>query len=274
MTSQTEFVIRARKGWQSVDFGEIWRYRELLGFLVWRDIKIRYRQTLLGSLWAILQPLMATLLFTVFFNRYVGIQSDGPPYPLFAYAGLLTWTFFSNAVAFSSNSLVGNQQLISKIYFPRLFLPLGTMGAFILDMFLALGFMVGLLIWYHWPLTISVVWLPLFILGSMAAAGGMGLIFAALNVSFRDIKYVVPFLVQMLFFATPIIYPIRHIPAQYQILVGLNPMAGMVLGFRHALLGTKPAWDIMLVSLGVSLALFVLGLYVFRRMESHFADII
>ncbi len=274
MTSETELVIRPRRGWQSVDFHELWTFRELLGFLVWRDIKIRYKQTVLGGLWAILQPMIATLLFTVFFNRLAGIDSDGPPYPLFAYAGVLPWTFFANSVSFSSNSLVGNQQLVSKIYFPRLFLPLGAIGAFVLDMFLGLLLMIGMMAWYDWPVAVGVLWLPLFILGGIAAASGMGLIFAALNVSFRDIKYVVPFFIQMLFFATPIIYPIRLIPPEYQVLVGLNPMAGVVMGFRHALLGSPPAWDIISVSLCLSAVLFLTGLYFFRRMESHFADVI
>ena len=272
--SSFELTIRPRKGWQPLDFKEIFLYRELLSFLIWRDIKIRYRQTLLGGLWAVLQPLIAMLIFTFVFHRLAGMKSDGPPYPLFAFAGLTAWTFFSTAVSQSSNSLVSNQQLVSKIYFPRIFIPLGAVGALLLDLAFSLALLLLMMIYYRWPISVNILLLPIFVLGAVLAASGFGLVLSALNVSFRDVKYAVPFLVQMGIFVTPVIYPIHYIPERWQMLMGLNPMAGVVLGFRYALLGTEAPWSVMGVSLAVSLTLFVFGLLVFRRMERRFADVI
>src|SRR6266852_2889168 len=270
MASSFELIIRPRKGWQPVDFKEIFLYRELLAFLVWRDVKIRYRQTLLGGLWAVLQPLIAMLIFTFVFNRLAGVKSDGPPYPLFAFAGMAPWTFFSTSVMQSSNSLIANHQLVSKVYFPRIFIPLGAIGALLLDLALSLGLFAAMMVYYRWPLTPAVFWLPLFILGAILAASGTGLILSALNVSFRDVKYAVPFLVQMGLFVTPVIYLAHYIPARWQIFVGLNPMAGVVIGFRHALLGSPASWDVMALSLAMSVFLFASGLLIFRRMENRF----
>ncbi|MBZ5721322.1 MAG: ABC transporter permease [Acidobacteriia bacterium] len=272
--SSFELTIRPRKGWQPVDWKEIFLYRELLAFLMWRDIKIRYRQTLLGGLWAVLQPLIAMLIFTFVFNRLAGVKSDGPPYPLFAFAGLAPWTFFSTALSQSSNSLVANQQLVSKVYFPRVFIPLGAVGALLLDMAFSMGLLFVLMLHYHWPISMHVLWLPVFVLAAVLSASGLGMILSSLNVSFRDVKYAVPFLIQMGLFLTPVIYPIHYIPERWQMLMGLNPMTGVVLGFRYSLLGSTASWTVMGVSLGVSFALFVLGLLVFRRMERRFADII
>jgi lipopolysaccharide transport system permease protein len=274
MSATFELTIRSRRGWQAVDFKEIVLYWELLAFLVWRDIKIRYRQTLLGGLWAILQPFVAMVIFSFVFNRLAHVQSDGPPYQLFAYAGLAPWTFFSTSVTQSSNSLVANHQLISKVYFPRMFIPLGSIGALLFDLTLSLGLFAAMMLYYHWPLTMAVFWLPLFIVAAFSAAAGTGLVLSALNVSFRDVKYAVPFLVQMGIFVTPVIYPVRYVPERWRLLVGLNPMTGVVLGFRHALLGSPASWDIIGVSLATSLILLMFGLLVFRRMEVRFADII
>lgn len=274
MAASFELIIRPRKGWQPVDLKEIFLYRELLGFLIWRDIMIRYRQTLLGGLWAVLQPLIAMFIFTFVFNRLAGVKSDGPPYPLFAFAGLSAWTFFSTAVQQSSNSLVSNQQLVSKVYFPRVFIPLGAVGALLLDMAFSLGLLGLMMIYYRWPISVNLLLLPIFILQAVLAASGVGLILSALNVSFRDVKYAVPFLIQMGIFVTPVIYPIHYIPERWQMFMGLNPMSGVVVGFRHALLGSAASWQLMGVSLITSLALFVVGLLVFRRMERRFADII
>ena len=274
MASSFELIIRPRKGWQPVDFKEIFLYRELLGFLVWRDIKIRYRQTLLGGLWAVLQPLIAMLIFTFVFHRLAGVKSDGPPYPLFAFAGLAAWTFFSTAVSQSSNSLVSNQHLVSKVYFPRVFIPLGAVGALLLDLAFSLALLMLMMIYYRWPISPKLFLLPIFVLGAVLSASGIGMMLSALNVSFRDVKYAVPFLVQMGIFVTPVIYPIHYIPERWQVLMGFNPMTGVVLGFRHAVLGSAASWAVMGVSLGMSLVLFVLGLLVFRRMERRFADII
>src|SRR5207247_8481442 len=209
MPSSFEVTIRPRRGWQPIDIKEILLYREVLAFLVWRDIKIRYRQTLLGGLWAVLQPLIAMLIFTFVFHRLAGVKSDGPPYPLFAFAGLAAWTFFSTAVQQSSNSLVSNQQLVSKVYFPRVFIPLGAVGALLLDLVFSLGLLALMMIYYRWPISLNVFLLPIFIVEAVLAASGVGLILSALNVSFRDVKYAVPFLIQMGIFVTPVIYPIH-----------------------------------------------------------------
>ncbi len=274
MSPEFELVIKPRKGWQPVNLREAYLHRELLGFLAWRDVKIRYRQTLLGGLWAILQPLLAMLLFTLIFHRLAGINGDGPPYPLFAFAGLIPWTFFSNAVSTSSNSLVANQQLVSKIYFPRVFIPLGSIGAFLVDLAFSLGLLFCLMIFYHWSLSYRFWLLPVFIAAAFLSASGIGLVLSALNVNYRDVKYAVPFLIQMGVFVTPVIYPIRYIPARWQTLAGLNPMAGVVLGFRYALLGSPAPRALVALSLATSVLLFAIGLLVFGRMERRFADII
>jgi lipopolysaccharide transport system permease protein len=274
MQSCFELKIEPRRGWQPLDLNEIYLYRELLGFLIWRDIKIRYRQTLLGAVWAILQPLAAMLIFTLVFHRLAGVASDGAPYPLFAFTGVAVWTFFSTAVSQSSNSLIANQQLVSKIYFPRIFIPLGAIGAFLLDLALSLTLLALLLLYYRWSITAALLELPLFIAGACLAASGMGLALSAINVRFRDVKYAVPFLVQMGLFVTPVIYPIRYIPGRWQLLAGLNPMVGVVVGFRHAILGSPASWPQIAISLSVSLFMFVGGLLVFRRMERYFADVI
>lgn len=274
MAANYELVIEPRSGWQALDVREVVRFRELLGFLVWRDIKIRYRQTVLGALWAILQPLVGMTIFTVVFNRMAGVHSDGPPYPLFAFAGLVPWTFFANAVSTSSNSLIANQQLVSKIYFPRIFIPLGAIAALLVDLSLSVVILFIMMLKYHWAVTYQIFWLPIFVLAAFLAASGLGLALSAVNVSFRDVKYAVPFLIQMGIFVTPVIYPIRYIPARWQALAGLNPMAGVVLGFRAAVLGSPAPWRVIEISLVVSILLFLAGLMIFRRMESRFADLI
>jgi len=214
------------------------------------------------------------LIFSFIFNRLAHVQSDGPPYKLFAYAGLAPWTFFSTSVTQSSNSLIAQQQLVSKVYFPRIFIPLGAVGALLVDLLLSLGLFVVMMFYYHWPVTPAMLWLPVFMLGAVLAASGAGLILSALNVSFRDVKYAVPFMVQMGLFVTPVIYPAHYIPQRWQFLMGLNPMAGVVIGFRHALLGSPASWQVMGLSLVVSAFLFAAGLLIFRRMENRFADII
>ena len=216
MPSRFELIIRPRKGWQPVDFKEVYAQRELLGFLMWRDIKIRYRQTILGGAWAVLQPLLGMVIFTFFFHRLAGVNGDPQvPYPVFAFAGLSVWTFFSNALSQASNSLVANQAMVKKVYFPRIFIPLGAIGAMLLDLFLSLMLLAVLMIYYHVPLTTKIFLLPLFAFGSLLAASGLGMTLSALNVSFRDVKYVVPFLVQMGIFVTPVIYPMRYIPHKW-----------------------------------------------------------
>jgi lipopolysaccharide transport system permease protein len=267
-------LIKPRKGWQAVDLSEAFRYRELFFFLGWRDIKIRYRQTMLGGVWAILQPLLGMLIFSFVFNRMVGVRSDGPPYPLFVFAGLAPWTFFSNAVTQSSNSLLASERLVSKIYFPRFFIPLAAVGGLLLDFFVSLALVAVLMVHYHWPFTYHVLMVPVFILGIFLAASGLGLALSACNVIFRDVKYAVPFFIQMGFFVTPIVYPLHYVPQRWQSVVALNPMMGMVLGLRHALLGSPVSMNLELVSFALCIILFVSGLLIFRRIERLFADMI
>lgn len=274
MAATIELVIKPRPGWQPIDLSELWHYRELLWFLVWRDIKVRYKQTVLGGLWAILQPLIGTLVFGLLFTAVAPIKSDGSPYPLFIYAGLVPWTFFANALALASNSLIGSEQMIRKTYLPRVLLPMGAILALGLDMVIGFALMAVLLVYYHWPVTASLLWLPLFMAGSFFVSTGMGLILSSLNVRYRDVKYIVPFFTQMAFFLTPVLYPLTRVPLRFRMLLGLNPMAGMIEGFRHALLGSPIAWPLVWMSGAVSLLLLVAGLFVFRRMERTFADLI
>lgn len=275
MQSRFELILGPRKGWQPLDFREVYTQRELLGFLMWRDIKIRYKQTVLGGAWAVIQPLLAMFVFTFFFHRLAGVKGDPQvPYAVFALAGLSVWTFFANALSQSSNSLIANQAMVTKVYFPRIFIPLGTIGAMLLDLALTLVLVALLMLYYHVPPSIHLWLLPLFIMGALFSAAGLGMTLSALNVSFRDVKYAVPFLIQMGIFVTPVIYPIRIVPQKWILLMGLNPMAGMVVGFRYALLGTPASWVVMGTSLGVSVVLLIVGLYVFRRMERRFADVI
>jgi lipopolysaccharide transport system permease protein len=269
-----ELVIKPRRGWQPVDLGEVWRFRELLGFLIWRDIKIRYKQTILGGLWAVLQPLIAMLIFAALFGRVAGMKGDGSPYPLFVFAGLIPWTFFQNAVGLAANSLVGSEQMIRKIYFPRILVPLATICALGMDMLISLGLMGFIMAYYHWHISLSLLQLPLLILGTLFSTAGLGLILSALNVQYRDIKYVVPFATQMAFFLTPVLYPASHAPQKLKALLFLNPMSGMVEGFRHALLGSQLSWQLFGISTGISVFLLFTGLYFFRRMERTFADTI
>ena len=269
-----ELLIRPRRGWQPVDLRELWQYRELLGFLIWRDIKVRYKQTILGGLWALLQPLIGTLVFGILFTAVAPIRSDGSPYPLFVYVGLVAWTFFANALALSSNSLIGSEQMIRKTYLPRVLIPLGTILALGIDMVIGFALTSILLIHYRTPLTYAALLVPVFMAISFMVASGIGLILSALNVRYRDIKYVVPFFTQMAFFLTPVVYPLSRIPQKLKLFMFLNPMAGIIEGFRHALIGSAPVWPIIWVSCVSSLAFFITGLFVFRRMERTFADTI
>lgn len=269
-----ELLIKPRRGWQPIDFKELWDFRELLGFLIWRDIKVRYKQTILGGLWAVLQPLIGTLVFGILFTTVARINTGNIPYPLFVYAGLVPWTFFATALSLSSNSLIASEQMIRKTYLPRIMIPLAAILGLVIDMLIGFALMLPLLLYYHWPLTASVVWLPLCMLGSFLAAAGIGLTLSALNVHYRDVKYVVPFFTQMAFFLTPVIYPLRTVPKSLKFVLGLNPMAGMEEGFRHALLGSTVSFDLLWTSGAVSLLVFVAGLFVFRRMERTFADLI
>jgi lipopolysaccharide transport system permease protein len=254
---------------------DIWEYRELLYFLVWRDIKVRYKQTALGAAWAILQPVLTMLVFTVFFGRLAKVPSDGIPYPVFAYTALLPWQLFAFALTESSNSLVGSQNLITKVYFPRLVIPLSSTLAGLVDFAISFCVMLLLMAYYHVAPTKAVVWLPAFLLLALATALSVGLWLSALNVKYRDVRYTIPFMTQFWMFATPVAYSSSLIPEPWRRWYGLNPMAGVVEGFRWALLGKSEGPGLMLwVSLAAVLFLLTGGLFYFRRTEATFADIV
>lgn len=267
--------IEPSKGWVSLKLKELLEYRELLYFLCWRDIKIRYKQTVLGVGWAILQPFFTMLVFSLFFGRLAKIPSDGIPYPIFSYAALVPWNFFANGLNQASNSLVNNSNLLKKVYFPRLAIPISTVLAGVVDFLLAFLMLIGMMFYFGIVPTINICWLPLFLLLALTTSLGVSLWLSAMNVEFRDVRYIIPFLVQFWFFATPIAYPSSLLTKQWQTMYGLNPMVGVVEGFRWALLGTKTSpGPVIFVSSMVSLLLLVSGALYFRRMEKTFADII
>lgn len=269
------FFIRPDEGAASLGLREIWAYRELLYFLVWRDIKVRYKQTVLGAAWAIIQPFLMMVVFSLFFGRLAQVPSDGIPYPVFVYCALLPWQLFAHALSESSNSLVANERLITKVYFPRLVVPISSVLGGLVDFAIAFVILILMMAFYGIRPTWAIVTLPVFILLAMATALGVGLWLSALNVKYRDVRYTLGFLVQFWLLATPVAYSSSLIPARWRALYGLNPMAGVVEGFRWALLGKSEGPGALLaVSVVVVCMLLVGGLYYFRRMESEFADVI
>ena len=267
--------IRPSHGWRALDLAELWRYRELAVLLAWRDVQVRYKQTALGVAWALIQPLLAMGIFALFFGNLIQVPSDGVPYALFAFVGLLPWTYFANATTNASSSLVANTNLISKVYFPRLVIPLAGVGSALVD--LAIGFLVllVLLIAFGVVPTINLLFIPLLIVLAVLTALGVSIWLSALDVQYRDVRYAIPFLIQVWLFATPVVYPASVIPEQYRAFYGLNPMSGVVEGFRWALLGrTPPPGPLLLVSAVMVLLILVTGLFYFRRMERTFADVI
>jgi lipopolysaccharide transport system permease protein len=274
-------VVQPTRGWTSLRLGDVWEYRELLYFLVWRDVKVRYKQTALGAAWAVLQPAMTMVVFTIFFGNLAGVGSDGLPYPLFSYAGLLPWTFFAQGLSQASDSLVGSANLVRKVYFPRLVIPAASVVAGLVDFAIAFLLLAALMAWYGVAPTAAAAFLPLFLLLAFATALGVGMWLSALNVQYRDVKYVLPFFVQIWLFVTPVIYPASRVAARLQKIgipewvYGLNPMVGVVEGFRWSLLGagTRPG-SMILASALVSTVLLVSGAFYFRRMERTFADVV
>ncbi len=263
------------RGWVSLKIDEIWAFRELLYFLAWRDVKVRYKQTLLGAAWAIIQPFSAMIIFSLFFGKLAKVPSDGIPYPIFAYTALVPWVFFANGLSQSSNSLVGNATLITKVYFPRPIVPLSCIFSGILDFALSFLVLLGMMLFYRMPFTGRVLWVPFLLVLAVAAALGAGLWLSALNVQFRDVRYAIPFFVQAWMFASPIAYPSSLLNEPWRTVYGLNPMAGVVEGFRWALLGTETApLGVILASGLASLAILAGGVFYFRNMEESFADII
>jgi len=276
-----KIVIRPTRGWTSLGLSEIWEYRELLYFLVWRDVKVRYKQTALGAAWAVLQPVMTMLVFTIFFGKLAGVGSEGVPYPLFSYAGLLPWTFFAQGLSMSSDSLVGSSNLIKRVYFPRLVVPMSSVLAGLVDFSIAFVILIGMMVAYHVHPTPAIVLLPLFLLLALMSALGVGVWISALNVEYRDVKYVVPFVLQLWLFVTPVIYPATKVTRWLSAhgipgwVYGLNPMTGVVEAFRWALLGTGTApGPVVIASATMASALIVGGAFYFRRMERTFADVV
>jgi lipopolysaccharide transport system permease protein len=271
----TRVRVTPTRGWVSLRLRDLWTYRELIYFLTWRDIKVRYKQTLLGAAWAVLQPLLTMLVFSLFFGRLAGIPSDGVPYPIFTFAALVPWTFFANGLTQASSSLVSNANLITKIYFPRLAAPLATILAGVIDVVLAFGVLLVMMAYYGIAPTANVVWLPAFLLLAVITSLGVGLWLSAMNVLFRDVRYTLPFLTQFWMFATPIAYPSSMLSEPWRTIYGINPMVGVVEGFRWTLLGTDAApGGVAVVSAVVAVGLLVSGAYYFRRMERTFADLV
>ena len=268
-------IIKPSQGWVNLRLKDVWEYRELLYFLVWRDIKVRYKQTVLGAAWAVIQPFLAMVVFSIFFGKLAQVPSDGLPYPIFAYAALLPWQLFAHALTESGNSLVASQQLIKKVYFPRLAIPLVAVLAGLVDFAIAFVVLLGMMFYYGIYPTVAIVTLPLFILFAVATAMAAGLWLSALNVEYRDVRYVIPFLTQFWLFATPVAYPSSLVPEPWRAVYGLNPMAGVVEGFRWAILGKSGGMgSLMLVSVLAVIALLIGGLIYFRRMEKTFADLV
>jgi lipopolysaccharide transport system permease protein len=262
-------------GWRALDLQEIWRYRELLYFLSWRDIKVRYKQTALGALWAILQPFLTMVVFSLFFGKLAKMPSDGIPYPIFAFAALVPWTFFSNGLTQSGNSLVQSGGMLKKVYFPRVIVPISSVISGAVDFVFAFIVLIGMMLWYGIMPTANVAWLPLLLLLAFGTSLGVGLWLSAMNVQFRDVRYTIPFLTQFWLFATPIAYPSSLLSEPWRTIYGLNPMVGVVEGFRWALLGTATApGPLILVSAVTMLTILASGMFYFRRMETTFADVV
>jgi lipopolysaccharide transport system permease protein len=272
---QRKLRIEPAGSWQGVHLAELWRYRELLYFFVWRDIKVRYKQTVLGALWAIIQPVATTLLFTVFFGRLGGLSKQvNGSYSLFVYVGLSLWTFYANAVSLAANSLVGSSHLISKVYFPRLLIPIAAILSGLVDFAISFGFLLVLMAVYHVTPSPQILTVPVFVAGTMAVAAGSGILFSALIVSYRDFRYVITFVIQLWLFATPVLYALDIVPAHWRLMYALNPMVGMIVGFRNAVLGGAWAPDLVLTGFAAAGVLLIIALRYFTTVERRFADVI
>ncbi|MCX6809787.1 MAG: ABC transporter permease [Candidatus Berkelbacteria bacterium] len=274
--NSNEHIIRPPKGLVDIDLPEIWRFRELLYVFAWRDIKVRYKQTFVGVAWAIFQPFITMVIFTVIFGRLAKVPSEGAPYPIFVYSGLLFWNYFSGALTAASDCLVANESIVKKVYFPRLLLPVSTAVTPLIDFAFAFLILVGMMIYYHFtPSLLGVVMIPVLLLISLVASSGLGLFLAAVNAKFRDVRYVLPFSIQILMYVTPVIYPVSIIPPKYQWLIFLNPMTGVINCARSLLLHTGAMdWTQFLISTAVGFGLLILGVTYFRKTERFFADIL
>lgn len=266
-------LIEPRRGIIPIDWRELSEHRELLYFLIWRDIKIRYKQTVLGVAWAVLQPVLSMLIFSVIFGRFAGIPSDGFPYPVFVFAGLLPWTFFSISVTQASQSLLNQQHLLTKVYLPRLFMPAASVGGALIDLFISIGVYALLMLYYRFLPGWDVLWVPALVLLTILASLGLSFLLAALIVSYRDFRYVVPFMMQILMYLSPVVYPVSLIPAKYHWLLALNPMTGIIEGYRSSILGRPLDIQTFVISMSSTLVLLLIGVYYFRSVERRFADI-
>ncbi len=274
-SNSSVIIIKPSHGWSALNLRDLWAYRELILFLTWRDLKVRYKQTLFGASWAILQPFLTMVVFSIFFGNLAEIPSDGVPYPIFSFTALLPWTLFSKALQDASISLVASSHMITKIYFPRMILPLSAVLAGLVDFFIAFAVLIGMMFYFGIMPTANVWMLPLFLLLALITAIGVGLWLSALNVLYRDIGYVIPFLTQFWMFITPIAYPSSMVPEKWRAIYAINPMAGVVDGFRWALMGTgQPPGLMTLVSSLVAVVLLISGMFFFRRMERLFADMV
>lgn len=267
-------ILKNRPGWQALNLRELWQYRDLLYFLVWRDIKSRYAQSVLGVGWAIIQPVFNMLVFTIIFGNLASVSSDGVPYAIFNFAALVPWTYFANALSGAATSLVTSSSMISKVYFPRLLIPLAPALGKLVDFAIAMAILLLLVVWFQVTPNLNVLALPLLVLIMILAASGAGMWLTALSIQYRDISYALSFIIQMLMFASPVVYPASSVPAQFRLLYGINPMVGVIEGFRSAFLSTNPMpWDLILVA-GLSASfLSISGAFYFRRMERIFADV-
>jgi lipopolysaccharide transport system permease protein len=266
--------IRAGGKFSAVDLKSLWAYRELLYFLTWRDVKVRYKQTLLGAAWAVIQPLFTMIIFSIFFGKLARLPSDGIPYPLFAYSALLPWTFFSNAVSNSGNSLVGSAALITKVYFPRMIIPAASVAAGLIDLMIAFSILFILMIYYGVGMTWNLLMAPALVALTALLAVAVGMWMSALNVKYRDIRHALPFAITLWMFVTPIIYPISLAPARWRWVFILNPLSGIIEGYRSAFLGRPFDWTSLAISAALTLALLLYATFYFRRVERSFADIV
>ncbi len=267
-------TIKPKKGWSAINLKELWLYRELFYIFAWRDIKVRYKQTAIGVVWAILQPFLSMIIFSVFFGGLAKIPSNGVPYPIFVYSGLLFWNYFSISLTGASNSLLSNEGIIKKIYFPRLLLPLSATITPLIDFGLAFVVLIGLMVYYHFAPTIGILLLPVLVFLAFLSASGFGSLLAAINIRYRDVREALPFFIQTLFFVTPVIYPTTLVPAKFQWLLGLNPMAGVIEAARAVIVGDKPVnVPLLLLSAAIGISLFTFGIFYFKKTERIFADI-
>jgi lipopolysaccharide transport system permease protein len=270
-----QIIVEPKRGWQLIDWQELRQYKDLFYFLVWRDVKILYKQTVLGFAWAVIRPVFSMLVFSVVFGKLANVPSDGVPYPIFSYAALVPWTYFSSAMVDSNNSLISSGSMLTKVYFPRLVIPMTPVLAKLVDFAIGFSILVLMMVWYGFVPTLGVVFLPFFVLLMILTAAGIGMWLSAMAIQFRDVRHATPFLAQLLMYAAPVVWPVSLIPVQYRLLYGLYPMAGVIEGFRSALLGTTPMpWDLILTGTLSAIGIAFTGALYFRRTERIFADVV